>query len=101
MYAVIFHSQRNSDYPELYAEKSAQMEQLVKESPGYIKHTSFRDQDTGIGVTISYFADLDSIKTWRNNPAHREVQELGRTHFYLWYRVEIMEIDKTYDWNNA
>lgn len=100
MYAVVFHSQRNNRHQDLYDLKSAEMEELVSNSPGYIKHSSFRDQSTGIGVTIAYFEDLESIKIWREHPLHLEVQELGRTHFYDWYRVEVMEVSRSYNWGN-
>jgi len=99
MYAVIFRSIRTNEHSELYESHSEKMAELVKATPGYISHYSHRDPVSRSGVTISYFESLEAIKTWREHPEHKEVQRLGRELFYSWYEIQIVKVDKQYEWN--
>lgn len=99
MYAVIFRSLRTSHSDDLYQEYSEKMEELVKSIDGYIGHHGQRDPKTRLGITISYFDSREAIKKWREHPDHVATQELGRTTFYLWYEVKVVEVQQMYDWN--
>jgi heme-degrading monooxygenase HmoA len=66
--------------------------------PGYIGHSSFRDEISGRGVTISYFASMADLDAWREVPEHREAQALGRSAFYREYEIEVAEIVRHYEW---
>ena len=97
-YAVIFRSIRTSEHNELYESHSQKMEELVKTIPGYLSHYSHRDPVSRSGVTISYFESLEAIKTWREHPEHKEVQRLGRELFYSWYEIQVVKVDRQYEW---
>ena len=99
MYVVIFRSTRTPDHSKLYGEWSEKMEHLVASQPGYQSHFSFRDGETGDGVTVSYFDSEESISQWRDLNEHREAQTLGREHFYEGYTVEVAHIERRYDWH--
>jgi heme-degrading monooxygenase HmoA len=99
MYAVIFRSIRTNEHSELYESHSQKMEELVKATPGYISHYSHRDPVSRSGVTISYFESLEAIKTWREHPEHKEVQRLGRELFYSWYEIQVVKVDRQYEWS--
>lgn len=60
-YAVIFTSIK-SDHLENYAEEALRMENLVKSQPAYLGHESASSE---IGITVSYWKDLESIKAWK------------------------------------
>ena len=98
MYVVIFRSTRSIENSDLYSEWSEKMEQLVACEPGYQSHFSFRDRETREGVTVSYFDSEDSVRRWHQNAEHIEAQELGKTHFYLSFKVEVAEIKRQYEW---
>ncbi|NCW94704.1 MAG: antibiotic biosynthesis monooxygenase, partial [Actinobacteria bacterium] len=51
------------------------------------------------GVTVSYFETLESIKAWRENPEHMKVQELGKSHFYSWYEIKVVKVERGYEWS--
>ena len=55
------------------------MFELAQQQDGFIAFESARQE---IGITISYWRDLDSIKKWRGHVEHLEAQRLGRE---LWY----------------
>ena len=52
MYAVIFRSTRTEHSEQLYQHHSEQMEELVKQVPGFISSFSHRDPITQSGVTV-------------------------------------------------
>lgn len=62
-YAVVFTS-RLKQPAEGYEEMAQRMVDRVFAQPGFISAVSFRDAD-GHGVTISYWRDEESIRTWR------------------------------------
>jgi antibiotic biosynthesis monooxygenase (ABM) superfamily enzyme len=55
-YAVIFRSTRTEHSEQLYQHHSQQMEELVKQVPGFISSFSHRDPITQSGVTVAYNA---------------------------------------------
>jgi heme-degrading monooxygenase HmoA len=65
--AVIFTSTKTSDN-DGYSEMATQMIELAKTQPGYL---SFESATEKIGISISYWEDLDSIKNWKVNIEHK------------------------------
>ncbi len=62
------------------------MMHLAAEQPGFLGVESARE---AIGITVSYWADLESIKRWKAQAEHREAQRMGRETWYANYRVRI------------
>ena len=62
-YAVIFSSER-TPVDEGYNDTSARMIELAAQQPGFLGVESARNE---IGLTISYWKDLESIKNWKQN----------------------------------
>jgi heme-degrading monooxygenase HmoA len=77
------------------------MDHLVVTMPGYIGHASFRDEASGRGVTVSYFASMADLVAWKQVPEHLEAQALGRTTFYSEYEIEVAEIVRHYEWPSS
>ena len=69
------------------------MESLAQEQPGYLGIESARD---GLGITVSYWKDLDSIKQWKNNVEHIHAQAEGKSRWYTQYNVRIAKVEKDY-----
>jgi hypothetical protein len=42
---------------------------------------------------------LEAIKTWREHPEQKEVQRLGRELFYSWYEIQVVKVDRQYEWS--
>lgn len=96
-FAVIFSSCRTDDN-DGYAETAARMEKLAAAQPGYLGHESVRDPASGLGITVSYWRDEESISNWKRNAEHLEAQRNGRK----WYssfttRVCRVERESGYD----
>ena len=91
-YAVIFSSQQTDDL-EGYGETAARMLELAAQQPGYLGVESARE---GLGITISYWRDLESIKAWKANVEHREAQRNGIDRWYSHYKTRIALVERDY-----
>lgn len=91
-YAVIFTSIK-SENQENYAATSARMEKMVTAQPGYLGHES---ASSGIGITVSYWQNLDAIKAWKNQSDHKIAQEHGKSTWYNQYKIRICKVEKDY-----
>lgn len=92
-WAVIFTSHRQSD--EGYAETSRRMNELAAGQPGFLGIESARGAD-GVGITVSYWRDLESIRAWKADAEHRLAQHRGRSEFYSRYLVRIAKVERQY-----
>lgn len=91
-YAVIFTSMRTSG-DQGYTAMAQQMLELAARQPGFLGIESAR---AGIGITVSYWASLESVRRWKCDLAHREAQRLGRETWYSDYRVRIAKVERDY-----
>lgn len=91
-YAVIFTSLR-TDGDNGYAETASYMLLLASQQPGYLGVESARED---LGITVSYWADLDSIKNWKLNVEHQEAQKAGREKWYSNFKVRISKVERDY-----
>ena len=91
-YAVIFSSVRTHG-DEGYSAMSDAMEELVKEQPGFLGFESARNE---IGITVSYWKDLDSIRNWRDNAEHTIARLTGRKKWYKSFKVRISKVERDY-----
>ncbi|WP_417585887.1 antibiotic biosynthesis monooxygenase family protein [Nitrincola sp.] len=91
-YAVIFTSLR-SDGDNGYGDMATKMVQLASEQPGFIGIESARE---GVGITVSYWRDLESIKLWKANAEHLVAQKLGHEQWYTSFKTRIAKVERDY-----
>lgn len=94
-YAVIFTSILG-DFKEGYSEMADLMVSLAEKQKGFLGIESARD---GLGITVSYWKDLESIKIWKENIDHRVAQEKGRKDWYKAYMTRISKVERDYSFN--
>ncbi|MBK7129541.1 MAG: antibiotic biosynthesis monooxygenase [Crocinitomicaceae bacterium] len=92
-YAVIFTSSR-TDGDQGYAEMGKEMFDLVQHYDGFLGMESSR---TEIGITVSYWKDLESIKVWKENARHQLAQKFGKEKWYQLYKVRICKVERDYE----
>lgn len=92
-YAVIFTSIR-TDIDENYTLTAETMVALAEKQPGFIGVESARND---IGITVSYWADLDSIQQWKLNTEHLIAQKLGREKWYKSFKTRIAKVERDYE----
>ena len=90
--AVIFTSLRTAG-DNGYAAMNRRMEQLAAEQPGYLGIEAARDE---LGITVSYWADEDAARAWKQVTEHLVAQQRGREVWYLDYRVRVAVVQRDY-----
>jgi heme-degrading monooxygenase HmoA len=91
-YAVIFSNYR-TDVDEGYEEMGEKMFELATQQPGYLGMESVRN---GLGITISYWENLEAIKNWKANAEHLVAQRLGREKWYQSFKTRICKVEREY-----
>lgn len=91
-YAVIFTSHR-TEGDNGYEETAGKMVELASRQPGFLGVESARE---AVGITVSYWTDLESIKKWKKNIEHRRAQMLGREKWYSIFKIRISKVEREY-----
>jgi len=92
-YAVIFTSIQKENV-EGYKEMATHLDSLVAKQPGYLGMESVKGT---IGITVSYWKDLESIKAWRENLDHIEAINKGKNQWYKSFNVRIAKVEREYE----
>lgn len=92
-FAVIFSSIRTETENE-YSETAQKMEELAEKVEGFLGIESARNE---LGITVSYWQNLEAIKEWKNQIDHKIAQERGKKEWYLQYKVRIAKVERDYD----
>ena len=96
-YAVIFTSVR-TEGDDGYDAMSDRMSALALQQPGFLGVESARND---VGITVSYWKDLASIKAWKADVEHLLAQKTGRSDWYARYTTRIARVERDYSFENA
>jgi heme-degrading monooxygenase HmoA len=94
-YAVIFTSLR-TDGDKGYGKMAEQMMTLAQKQEGFLGAESARDD---LGITVSYWCDLDSIKKWKEQTEHKIARKKGRSEWYKSFKVRISLVESDYEFD--
>ena len=89
-YAVIFSSVR-TDGDNGYTEMATRMVELASGYDGFLGLESAREE---IGITVSYWRDLDSISRWKGDVEHLAAQQRGSNEWYSAYRLRVALVER-------
>ncbi len=92
-YAVIFTSERTEEM-EGYSDTSERMINLAQQQEGFLGVESAREN---LGITVSYWRDLESIKKWKMNTEHLIAQNNGKAIWYKNYKTRICLVERDYE----
>lgn len=90
-YAVIFTSVR-TEGDDGYAEMAHEVLELARQQPGFLGFESARST---VGISVSYWKDLESIRAWKENALHRQAQQRARD-WYSKFHVRICKVEREY-----
>jgi heme-degrading monooxygenase HmoA len=93
-YAVIFTSVR-TDGDNGYEQRAEEMLRLAAGQPGFLGVDSTRGAE-GLGITVSYWRDEESIKAWRDQADHARARADGRAHWYASYALHVARVERSY-----
>jgi heme-degrading monooxygenase HmoA len=91
-YAVIFTSTRTAG-DNGYNTMADKMLVLASEQDGFLGADSAREE---LGITVSYWRDLQAIANWKKNMQHQQAQNMGREHWYQDFTVRIAKVEREY-----
>ena len=91
-YAVIFTSVR-TEGDNGYAKMADRMVELAQKQDGFLGVESARNE---IGITVSYWRDLESIHRWKEHAEHSIAREKGRNEWYQSFKVRIAKVERDY-----
>jgi heme-degrading monooxygenase HmoA len=91
-YVVIFSSVR-TEGDNGYAEMADKMVELASQQDGFLGVESARNE---VGITVSYWRDLDSIRKWKENVDHSVAREKGRAEWYKSFKTRIAQVERDY-----
>lgn len=92
-YAVIFSSLRTEEI-EGYDEMADLLVELASKQEGFMGIESARNE---LGITVSYWKDLESIRKWKQHTDHIIAQKKGRTDWYKHYKTRIAKVERDYE----
>ncbi|MHC1778337.1 MAG: antibiotic biosynthesis monooxygenase [Lentimicrobium sp.] len=92
-YAVIFSSVR-TEGDNGYSDMAGKMAELAESQDGFFGMESVRDE---LGITVSYWRDLESVRKWRENLEHTFARNQGRAQWYKAFKVRICKVEADYD----
>ncbi|HET6244997.1 MAG: antibiotic biosynthesis monooxygenase [Bacteroidetes bacterium] len=91
-FAVIFSSEMaNTDG---YSEMANKMVRLASEQDGFLGMESAKEE---LGITVSYWRDLQAIKNWKANSQHILAQKKGRLKWYKSFKTRIAKVERDYE----
>ena len=93
-YAVIFTSTHTS-VDAGYDEMAQRMVERATSCDGFLVVESARGAD-GLGITVSYWRDLEAIRAWKADAEHRVAQTHGRAQWYASFAVRIARVERAY-----
>lgn len=91
-HAVIFSS-LNTDNVDGYSAMADRMVELAEKQPGFLGVESARNE---LGITVSYWNDLASIKAWKQHAEHTIAQQEGGNKWYQYYKTRIEKVERDY-----
>ncbi len=91
-YAVIFTSHRTND-DNGYSKMATEMIELAEKQSGFLGVESARES---VGITVSYWRDLESIKLWKANTEHILAQQKGKDIWYSEFKTRISKVERDY-----
>ena len=91
-YAVIFTSIR-TPLDQGYHEMAEAIIKLAAQQKGFLGVESARNE---LGITVSYWESLETIKQWKENVEHQIAREKGRSLWYQTFTVRIAKVEQDY-----
>lgn len=97
MIAVIFEAQPHADRKTAYLDAAASLRPLLERADGFISIERFESLTTpGKVLSLSFWQDEDAVARWRNDEAHRAVQDAGRRSIFADYRLRVAFVLRDY-----
>ncbi len=97
MIAVIFEVWPAEGHTGTYLDTAALLKEELVGIDGFLSIERFESLATpGKLLSLSFWRDEAAVRDWRNRPAHRAAQSLGRGGVFQDYRLRIASVIRDY-----
>ncbi|MDB5706650.1 MAG: antibiotic biosynthesis monooxygenase [Sphingomonas bacterium] len=97
MIAVIFEVRPAEGQTARYLDLAAALRPELEAIDGFLSIERFESlTEPGKLLSLSFFRDEAAVTAWRNRPAHRATQQLGRDGVFEGYRLRIAAVERDY-----
>lgn len=97
MIAVIFEVWPAEGRTERYLDLARLLRADLEKVDGFLSVERFESlAEPGKLLSLSFFRDEESVRTWRNLPRHRATQATGRNGIFTDYRLRVANVVRDY-----
>ncbi len=97
MIAVIFEAVPHADRMQDNLDAAARLRPRLADVDGFISIERFSSlSQPGRILSLSFWRDEAAVAQWRNDEAHREIQQAGRTAIFADYRLRVAHVLRDY-----
>jgi len=97
MIAIIFEVFPAEGKRSAYLDHAATLRPLFENMDGFISVERFESLTTpGKLLSLSFWRDEAAVAAWRNDPAHRKAQAMGRKGMFADYRLRVVSVIRDY-----
>ncbi|MEU6755383.1 antibiotic biosynthesis monooxygenase [Streptomyces sp. NPDC046685] len=94
-YVMAVFSNVRTDDDSGYPETLARMNEIVQANPGFLGYESARTPG-GLGITVAYFRDHESLAVWRQDLEHQAAMKQGRAAWYESYTLHVATVERSH-----
>ncbi|MGB1322931.1 MAG: antibiotic biosynthesis monooxygenase family protein [Vibrio gallaecicus] len=95
MIAVIFEVKAHCEKEQEYFDYAEELAPIVQNAKGLISIERFESRtNSGKVLSLSFWEDEASVKAWRNNVMHRQIQQKARANTFAEYRIRVAYVDR-------
>jgi len=97
MIAVIFEATPNPARRDDYFTAAEQLRAHLAKQPGFISIERFQSlNEPAKLLSLSFWQDETAVRLWREQSAHRQAQQLGKTEIFADYRLRVAQVLRDY-----
>ena len=97
MIAVLFEVEPNVNGKERYFEIATELKAHLGAIDGFISIERFQSlSEPNRYLSLSFWANEEAVKAWRNQFLHREAQNEGRHNLFKNYRIRVAHVLRDY-----
>lgn len=97
MIAVLFEAWPAEGQEDRYFDIAAALRADLDGIDGFVSIERYRSlSEDGKLLSLSFWRDEAAVTAWRNSPAHRAAQSIGRSEVFGDYRLRIAEVARDY-----
>lgn len=101
MIAVLFEAWPAADERSRYLDLAAALLPTLARIDGFVSIERFESlTEPGKLLSLSFWRDEAAVAAWRNTPAHRATQAMGRASVFSDYRLRIAGVVRDYGMND-